>query len=527
MRQPRSIRFHLSAVFFFFFLLVAVLGLFSIMRLHGFDRVSSDIVDLWLPNTRALGDLNNFTSDFRAAEGSSLLASRPSDIAAIEREMGELDSAIAESQARYERIRHDDAESALYARFKEDWNSYRQRVADVLALARSDRKADAIEAYMTTSRAAYDAASDTLGQLTDRNVTNAQAASSRTASAYRESVKLIGIAIGMAGLMVAAALIYIGRWISAPLLDLAGRMHRLAANDTNVDFPGTERGDEIGEMARAAVVFRNNAIELMVSRHGLAQQASMLEEKLEAERRLTTLQRNFVSMASHEFRTPLTIIDGHAQRLIKMTGRLRGEEIVERAGKVRAAVLRMTHLIENLLNAARLLDGVGLYFHPAAIDLAAVLEEACHMHREIAPKANIVGEFAHPLPMAGDRNLLSQALSNLLSNAIKYSPGGGRITVGAAAEGDEVVVTVADHGIGIPASDIARLFERYYRGSNVSGVVGTGVGLYLVKIVVDLHGGSIAVDSREGAGARFTIRLPTKLAAQVKPAASVAADELL
>jgi signal transduction histidine kinase len=241
----------------------------------------------------------------------------------------------------------------------------------------------------------------------------------------------------------------------------------------------------------------------------------MLEEKLEAERRLTTLQRNFVSMASHEFRTPLTIIDGHAQRLIKMTGRLRGEEIVERAGKVRAAVLRMTHLIENMLNAARLLDGVGLYVHPSAIDLSTLLREVCHVHREIAPKANIAEEFARPLPITGDRDLLSQAFSNLLSNAVKYSPGGGRITVGAVAEGDEVVVTVADHGIGIPAGEGARLFERYYRGSNVSGVVGTGVGLYLVKIVVDLHGGSIAVDSREGEGARFTIRLPTTLVVDV------------
>jgi signal transduction histidine kinase len=523
MRKPGSIRFHLSAVFFFFFLLVVVLGLFSIMRLHGFDKVSSDIVDLWLPNTRALGDLNNFTSDFRAAEGSSLLATRPADLATFEREMGELDTAIAEAEARYQRIRHDAAESALYARFKTAWSEYRRGAAGVLALAHADRKADATAAYMTTSRTAYDEASDTLGQLTDRNVANAQAASSRTASAYRESVRLIAIAIGIAALMVIAALIYIGRWISSPLLGLADRMHRLAANRTDVDFPGAERHDEIGEMARAAEVFRNNAIELMVSRRGLAQQASMLEEKLEAERRLTTLQRNFVSMASHEFRTPLTIIDGHAQRLIKMTGRLRGEEIVERAGKVRAAVLRMTHLIENMLNAARLLDGVGLYVHPSAIDLAALLREVCHTHREIAPKASIVQEFGHPMSLAGDRNLLMQAFSNLLSNAVKYSPGGGRITVAAAAEGDEVAVTVTDHGIGIPADDVARLFERYYRGSNVSGVVGTGVGLYLVKIVVDLHGGSIAVDSREGEGSRFTIRLPTTLAADLSPEAPGAA----
>ncbi len=181
MRQPRSIRFHLSAVFFFFFLLVVVLGLFSIMRLSGFDKISSDIVDLWLPNTRALGDLNNFTSDFRAAEGSSLLATSSADVAATEREMIELDRAIGEAESRYEKIRHDAGETELYAQFKADWHEYRKRVDEVLALTHADRKADAVATYRSTSRAAYDAASDTLGQLTERNVGNAQAASSRTA----------------------------------------------------------------------------------------------------------------------------------------------------------------------------------------------------------------------------------------------------------------------------------------------------------------------------------------------------------
>jgi len=94
------------------------------------------------------------------------------------------------------------------------------------------------------------------------------------------------------------------------------------------------------------------------------------------------------------------------------------------------------------------------------------------------------------------------------SNAVKYSPANTLISVRAAQQFGDVVVTLEDHGIGIPVDDLSRLFERYYRGSNVSGVVGTGVGLYLVKIVVDLHGGSIAVESTEGSGSRFTLRLP-------------------
>ena len=95
-------------------------------------------------------------------------------------------------------------------------------------------------------------------------------------------------------------------------------MRRLAANDTEIEIPETERQDEIGEMARATVVFRNNAIELVRSQRTLARQAAMLEEQLANEQRLALLQRNFVSMASHEFRTPMTIIDGHARRLIKV-----------------------------------------------------------------------------------------------------------------------------------------------------------------------------------------------------------------
>jgi signal transduction histidine kinase len=524
MRQPRSLRFHLALVFLFFFLLVVVLGLFSISRLSNFNSLSADIAEVWLPNTRVLGDLNNFTSDFRAIEGSNLLSSQSSQITATEKEMEELDRSIAHAQRSYEQIRHDAAENDLYAQFKERWNEYRKTVNQMLALSRTNRKAEAIAIYMTSSRSAYNAASDTLGQLTDHAVVNAQKASARLASAYRQALWLIGLAMAIAGVMVVAALFYIGRSISTPLLQLADRMHRLAVNETDIDIPGTERPDEIGEMARATVVFRNNAIELMRSQRVLAQQASMLEEKLAQEQRLALLQRNFVSMASHEFRTPLTIIDGHAQRLIKLKDRAATDEINERAAKVRGAVLRITHLIDNLLNTSRLFDG-GLYFRPEEIDLASLLHEVTQLHREIAPGSQIKETWGTtPLQMTGDPKLLFQVFSNLLSNAIKYSPNGGLIEISAEMHSQDVVVAIEDQGIGIPEKDIDRLFERYHRGSNVSGIVGTGVGLYLVKMVVDLLGGSVAVDSREGQGSRFTLRLPIKPPPQVAATATVTAD---
>lgn len=512
MRQPRSIRFRLSLVFILFFLLIFFLGTLSIARLRDFNNVSADIADLWLPNTRVLGDLNNYTSDFRAAEGNNLLAASTPESQAIEREMIELDIAISQAQGSYERIRHDAEERALYTHFRARWNDYRAVVNQMLELSRSGRNAEAVSAYRTTSHLAYNAASDALGQLTKHAVDNAQEAAGRVAVAYQEARWLITIAMIFAGVLVVAALVYISRSISSPLLHLAGYMHRLAANDTDIEIRGTERSDEIGEMARAAVVFRNNAIELMVTQRGLAQQALMLEEKLAAERHLTQLQRNFVSMASHEFRTPLTIIDGHAQRLNKLSDRIGVDEIIARAGKIRAAVLRMTHLIDNLLTSTRLVEsGAGLYFHPQEIDLRELVHDVCQLHREISPGSTIVEELGdRDLRMVGDPKLLSQVFDNLLSNAIKYSPGGGVVRIAARAEEGWLEVAVEDHGIGIPSADVGRLFERYFRGSNVSGIVGTGVGLNLVKMVVDLHGGDIAVESHEGKGARFTVRLPSE-----------------
>jgi two-component system, OmpR family, sensor kinase len=512
--QPRSLNVFLSLVFLFFFLLVIVLGLFAIERLSGFNRASADVRDIWLPSTRFIGDLNNFTSDFRAAEGRYLLSSTPTETAANRNEMENLDHAVAQAQKGYEALQRDQPISALYDKFKTNWIAYRGAVDRVLQRYASGETAEAIDLYRSTSQTAYDAASDALERVTRLNIASAGAASDQADAAYRNSRALIILAMIIAAVLVMAAVIYIKRFISIPLLGLAQGMRRLAHNDTDIEIHGAERVDEIGEMARALLVFRTNAIELTLSQRSLAQQTSMLEEKLAQEQRLTQLQQDFVSMASHEFRTPLTVIDGHAQRLIKL-GAASPDDAVERAGKIRKAVLRMTTVIETLLSSSSMMDGSAqLYYHPVELDLRALLEEVCHLHREVAPQSQIWQKLGTtPLPVLGDAKLLPQMFGNLLSNALKYSPDGGLIDITATVEGEEIVVAVRDEGIGIPKEDLANVFGRYNRGSNVSGIVGTGVGLYLVQIVVELHNGRVTVDSIEGKGSCFTVRLP-----RLKPA---------
>jgi signal transduction histidine kinase len=188
-----------------------------------------------------------------------------------------------------------------------------------------------------------------------------------------------------------------------------------------------------------------------------------------------------------------------------------------RAGKIRQAVARMTGVIDSLIDSARMVEAPEARFSP--FDLAKLLDEVCQFHRDMAPRAQIVQRVAAPLPMEGDPKLIFQLFSNLLSNAAKYSPADGTIRIEADRQGDRLAVSVADRGVGIPAEDRERLFERYFRGSNVAGTVGTGIGLHLVRIVLDLHGGEITVDSREGEGSRFTVLLP---AAVTSP--STAAD---
>lgn len=232
-----------------------------------------------------------------------------------------------------------------------------------------------------------------------------------------------------------------------------------------------------------------------------------LSEALEAERRLSSLQRQFVSMVSHEFRTPLAVIDGRARQIGRCAGR-EGRDVDEaRAREIAGAVKRLVDLMESVLHSARMEEGA-IAFSPCATDLAQIVDEECRAVAGLRPQRRLVIDAASAAPLVGDPVLIRQIVSNLLSNAVKYSDDGSTVTVTVRAEGDEAVVSVADEGVGIPQDEIDRLFTRFFRASTSAGRPGSGIGLNLLRHFVQMHGGRIEVESAVGVGSTFTVRLP-------------------
>ncbi len=230
-------------------------------------------------------------------------------------------------------------------------------------------------------------------------------------------------------------------------------------------------------------------------------QNQQLQSALQQEQHLSDLKSRFVAMVSHEFRNPLTTILMATELLLagKHTHLFR----------IRQLVGQLTHLVDEVLDLNQLEAG-RLEFIPAVVNITefcqALLEELRtgigHQHILVLepPSTTIVADI--------DQQLLHHILTNLLSNAIKYSPTGSTITLALRCHDATICLQVQDKGIGIPEADLAHLFTPFHRARNVGAIPGTGLGLNIVKTMVELHGGTIAVQSAVGAGSTFTIKLP-------------------
>nr|WP_315848531.1 GAF domain-containing sensor histidine kinase [uncultured Rhodoferax sp.] len=228
---------------------------------------------------------------------------------------------------------------------------------------------------------------------------------------------------------------------------------------------------------------------------------------------LNDMKARFITMASHEFRTPLATIHGSVELLQHYEDRMPADKKLHTLQKIDDAVERMTHMLENVLVIGRT-DAGRLEFKPRTLSVTTFCHGLVDELRSAMARQLVGVRLQLELPPAEqlfwlDDTLIRNIVGNLLSNAIKYSPQGGDVHFAVRDQGDALVFTVSDQGIGIPEADQAALFVSFHRASNVGPIAGTGLGLSIVKEAVTCHLGDIRVDSTVGQGSTFTVTLPT------------------
>ena len=326
-----------------------------------------------------------------------------------------------------------------------------------------------------------------------------------------ETITFIGIGLGIVIIGISVAVICLGFAVfTRPLRVLNRAMQRLSEDDVDVDIPFIGRPDEIGAMAASIDRFKTNAIKVREMTGELREQAARLTTALDRERDLNALQRQFVTMVSHEFRTPLAIIDGAAKRLGKITLGTAADDLGTCIQVVQSAVIRLTGLIESSLSAVRLDEGAHI-FDPRDCDIAAIVAKSRDEVLKLGRNHHFDVDLDRlPSTITADPKLVQQIVTHLLSNAIKYSPEGATSRVEGCRRETRSSSPFAMRGSASRRTRSSDCSNVSFEGVSSVGIAGTGVGLFLVKTFVDMHGGSVSVQRVEEGGARFCVRLPIR-----------------
>jgi two-component system sensor histidine kinase KdpD len=273
------------------------------------------------------------------------------------------------------------------------------------------------------------------------------------------------------------------------------------------DVPRDERDALIGLGAALGLALDNARLAARQRRF-----AEELEHKVDAATaRLAEMDRlksGFVALASHELRTPLTALQGFSELLA--TRRFAPDEVRRLADIMRGETERLGRIVSDFLDLARLERGLAPALRRALVDPAPLIAAAVELFRRTRTTHRVELHMDGALPhVDADSDALDRVLKNLIGNALKYSPPGSCVRVRARAADGAVTVDVEDEGPGIPPDERARVFEPYYRVRDTAALgPGTGLGLSVVKSLVEAHGGSVRADAAPGAGTRMTVTLP-------------------
>ncbi len=273
--------------------------------------------------------------------------------------------------------------------------------------------------------------------------------------------------------------------------------------------------------ARFAVCNGNEVLVIIRNITDRKQAENELRETLKKERELNELKSRFVSMASHEFRTPLTTIQGSTELIEHYNHKWTEEKKQVHYNRIYSNIKHMTQMLDEVLLVGKAEAGK-LEFNPTPLNVIqfcrSLVEELqqglgreytiIFTLQDLSTEGESEADYSPCTAAKLDKKLLQYIISNLLSNAIKYSPVSSTIHLALTCQKNQIKIQIQDEGIGIPEEDQIRLFEAFHRATNVEGIPGTGLGLVIVKNAVDLHGGSIAINSKVGEGTTFTVTLP-------------------
>jgi signal transduction histidine kinase len=258
-------------------------------------------------------------------------------------------------------------------------------------------------------------------------------------------------------------------------------------------------------------VARRSNVQRQIELAQLDAEKRALDSQNEQLRELDRMKDDFVASVSHELRTPLTSIRGYLELVLEGEAGDVTEEQKQFLGIVERNADRLLRVVGDLLFVAQVGAGT-LHLERSTVDVDGLAEQALSAARPAADAKQIALNLtADDLPeLVGDPARIGQMLDNLVSNAIKFTPPGGRVDIRAFPRDGYAVIEVADSGMGIPAAEQERLFERFFRtrAASEQAIQGTGLGLAISKAVAEAHGGTIAFESREGVGTTFRVELP-------------------
>ncbi|MCI0709090.1 MAG: hybrid sensor histidine kinase/response regulator [Chloroflexi bacterium] len=254
-----------------------------------------------------------------------------------------------------------------------------------------------------------------------------------------------------------------------------------------------------------------NAILLKARISSLLEKRRLRDAEIQRLTELNAMKDQFVRTVSHDLRNPITIIRGYADVILDLNA---GSDVDDFAQRIRRSADRMLELVNDLLDLAKIESGIEMNFAPTP--LAYFLGLQMGEFDLMARNKNITLSYEAPpdsLTLQLDAQRFTQVIHNLLSNAIKYTPPGGRVLLTAFEENDAVIIQVSDNGLGIPDEDIPFLFDKFYRVDTDEHKVekGSGLGLSIVKAIVEAHDGKIGVESRLGEGSTFYVSLPLQV----------------